>query len=191
MAGERGRWIRESLARPFLSSFRYWWRVLPRAEAQATLKEIKRTVLQEEDVAVDGSVQDIPFSLVQAHPELPRAVERYPKGLQSIHEEVEAEQRNLPPPDPNQSGFVKAWGERGFNHSWAYLKSMQTGDFTELLQKAAAAYPEDTALQNPNFAPKCFGLPEICTARLSTRWAKYRRNGQNKSWAAYPIRTCG
>jgi hypothetical protein len=161
--------------------FRAWWKILPRAEALTTLREIIDRVLEKPDSEVHGQVGPARFTstyaleifqsfdllseldqeraqqLVGAHPGLATALERYPKGLQSIEEEAEAERAKMPPCDPNQrGGFVMGGRQEDLDYGWALLEAEKTRDFSKPLEYAGARYREDSDSENPNNASKAF-----------------------------------
>jgi hypothetical protein len=166
----------------FLFFFRATWKILPAAEALATLREMIDRILREPDSGVNGRVGEARFTsthaiqlfesfdllweldreraqeLIETHPELARALERYPKGLLSMQEEAEAERRKMPPPDPKRRGGFIIGGSRpeDLDYGRALLGAQNTGDFTKPLEYAAARYREDANPDNRNSAPKAF-----------------------------------
>jgi hypothetical protein len=160
----------------FWNLLREHWRVLPIDEARATLTQTLDAILQKPDGDGTHSFSDIKLGgdhaasifrsfgllleldpgraeeLRLAHPELARALERYPKGWQSILEEAEAERARMPPPDPNRRSFVVAGGADGLQ----YAQALMAGDFELPLERALARYRDDTDATNPNLALKAF-----------------------------------
>ena len=165
----------------FRSLFRAWWKILPRAEALTPLREIIDRVLEKPDSGVHGQIGNARFTsihaleifqsfdllseldqecaqrVVGAHPELATALGRYPRGLQSIEEEAEAERAKMPARDPNQrGGFIMGGGQEDFDYGRVLIEALNTGDFAKPLEYAAARYRDDSDPENPNEAPKAF-----------------------------------
>lgn len=161
--------------------FRAWWKILPRAEALATLTEMIDQILITPDSGVNGQIQDAQFTsihalelfqyldlileldrdragpLIEAHPELAEASKRYPEGMRSIHQEAEDERAKMPPRDSNApGGFVMGGGPDDMDYGWALLRAEKTRDFSEPLKYAHSRYRQDIDVKNPNTASKAF-----------------------------------
>ena len=74
-----------------------------------------------------------------ANSELADALKRYPKGVQSLQEETRAEQAKLPPPDPNERGYIiMGSSQADFDYGHALLRAEETRDFSKPLEYAKA-----------------------------------------------------
>ncbi len=160
----------------FFPLFRQWWTILPRNEAFKLAKEIVHRILESPDSGVNGQIGDALFTsttaleifqifdvllaldpertheLVAKHLELGKALQRYPKGLESMEEE--AESAKMPPRGPNQRGCFIIGSD--MNYGRALLEADDTGDFNKLLEYAWNSYREDALSDDPNHAPKAF-----------------------------------
>lgn len=180
--------------------FQQWWKILPREEALATLREIVGRILENSDSEIRGQIGDARFTSCQAlhlfqsfdvlleldperaeqlavaHPELAAALERYPRGLQSIEEEAKVNSAKMPPREPNQRvGFGRMGGKKSLEYGWALFEAEKTGDFSKPLEYAAARYREDSDPKNPNMASKAFWLSGAMYQAIFYRMGKTSR----------------
>jgi hypothetical protein len=117
------------------------WRVLPIDEARATLTQTLDAILQKPDDGGTHQIMEVNLEsghaaaifryfgllleldprraeeLRLAHPELAQALERYPKGWESIMVEAEAKRSRMPP-DPNQRCYVISANVESGNTPW-------------------------------------------------------------------------
>ena len=160
--------------------FRDYGKVLPHAEAQAAVSEIVDALLARADSPVSGTVGQLVFTssrslelfqmwhlleleseradkVLAANPELAKSLTRYPKGMESLQEEVRAKQAKLPPPDAKKRGYIMAGSSQAdFDYGHALLNAEETTDFSEPLKYAEASYREDSDEKFPNRALKEF-----------------------------------
>jgi hypothetical protein len=98
-------------------------------------------------------------ALMGQHPELSKALERYPGGLQTMEEESKAECAWPRPHDTDEHrvfGGMGLGGRGKLEYGWALLRAEETRDFSEPLEYAIACYLEDRNARDPNQAPKAF-----------------------------------
>lgn len=152
------------------------WRALPREKAEALLDEIVDMIRSEPDQPTHSIYPRVQFveshaasqlfqvlnvlqaimpaervhALLRAYPELERAAEIYPLGIESVMAE--------PRPARSASGF--GFAMTGGDPAWqATVMSALRGDsdaVKNLLEDAHQALREDTDPGNPNLAPRVF-----------------------------------
>jgi hypothetical protein len=102
-------------------------------------------------------------SLVNSHEQLAAATRRYPNGLETMHEEVEAEtERRKAEGVTCGGGSGEAWGfvgdlkdyDREHERHRRLAEAARNGDFQTLIDDALETYKEDTSPTTRNYASK-------------------------------------
>jgi hypothetical protein len=90
--------------------------------------------------------------LIDSHGQLAAAARRYPNGLDTIHEELEAEmkRRQSTGEAGEGHGYAMAGDPSGFDRQLRLMDAARTGEFARSIEDALTTYDEDTR----NYAPK-------------------------------------
>ena len=164
----------------FVQLFAYSWKELPPEEAVAMAHMIVERAAEEPDAG--GSYRfsqgiqltsprqihlfqilhvlrhlDPPLaqSLIDSHDQLAMAARRYPNGLETIHEELQAEiERRKAEGATCEGGYILMGDPADFDRQRKLIDASRKGDFGTLIADAIEQYREDTSPENPNNAPK-------------------------------------
>ncbi|HEV2577273.1 MAG TPA: hypothetical protein VGU25_08680 [Acidobacteriaceae bacterium] len=96
-------------------------------------------------------------SLIDSHPQLALAARRYPNGLETFHQEMEAEtERRKAAGATCGGGFIFAGDPADFDRQRRLFEATHSGDFEPSIQDALEKYQQDTAPETRNHAPKAY-----------------------------------
>ena len=170
----------------FVGFFGHVWKELPPEEALTLARTIVDRAAKEPDTGTSaGYPNDIHFtslrqntlfqilhvllhldpalaeSLVGSHDQLALAARRYPKGLETMNEEMEAEaERRKADGAVCQGGTCGGYiltGDSGdFDRQRRIIDAARGGDFAPSIEDALEKYQQDTSPDAPNYAPKEF-----------------------------------
>ncbi len=170
----------------FIRFFQHRWKVLPAEEALAVVHEIVNTALEGPDLGTSSGYPDVHItssrarvffevlhilraldpalaeSLIASHEQLAAAAQRYPNGIETMHQEFErtAEERRKQLAASGETctgGFMMTGGDpRDIPRQKALLLAAQAGDYEPSLDYALELYHEDIDPDSPNQAPKAF-----------------------------------
>ena len=94
-------------------------------------------------------------SLIDAHDQLSAAARRYPDGLQTLHEEAEAEAaRRKAEGATCGGGFIFAGDPKDLPRQRRLMDATRNGDFGPSIEDAIEKYREDISPETRNYAPK-------------------------------------
>jgi hypothetical protein len=164
----------------FVQFFGHFWKELPAEEALAVSRVIVDRALEMPDIETSaGYANELHFSsarqntlfqilhvlrhldpelaqsLVGSHDQLAAGARRYPKGLETLHEEAEAEaERRKADGATCGGGYILAGDPRDFNRQRRLIDATRNGDFEPSIEDALEKYREDTSPDTRNYAPK-------------------------------------
>lgn len=96
-------------------------------------------------------------SLIGGHPQLALAARRYPNGLETFHQEMEAEtERRKAEGATCGGGFLFAGDSADLDRQRRLFDATRSGDFEPSIHDALEKYQQDTAPDTRNHAPKAF-----------------------------------
>ncbi len=96
-------------------------------------------------------------SLIDSHPQLALAARRYSNGLETLHQEMEAEaERRKAEGAACGGGFIFAGDPADFGRQRRLFDATHSGDFEPSIQDALEKYQQDTAPDTRNHAPKAY-----------------------------------
>jgi hypothetical protein len=98
-------------------------------------------------------------SLVDSHDQLAAAVRRYPNGLETMHEEMEAETKRREAEGANCEngmcgGYFLSGDPADFDRQREIIDAARGGNFAPAIEDGLDKYREDTSPDAPNYAPK-------------------------------------
>ncbi len=185
---------REGREEGFLGVFRSYWRSLPAKEARSLVREIVRVIEEKPDEDMDltydqergihftSSREHTFFHLFQLirqiHPamadgliadyqQLAAAIQRYPKGMDSVDEETEELYRKaIEAGEDDGLSFEMDKNSEMYKYLLALHRASISGNFEPTFEHALTLYRRDTDPENPNQAlqelwPSCFRFREI------------------------------
>jgi hypothetical protein len=164
----------------FVRQFGYCWKEFPPEEALQVAQTIVARATEEPDTEISaGYPNEIHFtssrqhtlflilhvlrhldpalaeSLIDSHDQLSAAARRYPNGLQTMHEEAEAEAtRRKAEGATCGGGFIFAGNPKDLPRQRRLMDATRSGDFGPSIEDAIEKYREDTSPETPNYAPK-------------------------------------
>jgi hypothetical protein len=170
----------------FVGLFGHLWKDFPPDEALSIARTLVDRAAQEPDfgtssgypheVHFTSSRQDALFqilhvlrhldpalaeSLVDSHDQLAAAVRRYPNGLETMHEEAEAETKRLEAEgatceDGTCGGYFLSGDPADFDRQRGIIDAARGGNFAPAIEDALDKHREDTSPESRNYAPKEF-----------------------------------
>ena len=169
------------MAHGFAHLFTRHWRILPEREARDVVREIAQWILDAPDRRMTSGFgggddqprfsstrqhalyqflsplqhldPDLTRALVADHSELAKAAARYPYGMDSVIEELEARAASAPPPSPSE----RAWSPDAFvylGHQAIPVAEAISTKFRSAFDRARDLYAADIAVDAPNEAPR-------------------------------------
>jgi len=164
----------------FVGLFAYSWKGLPADEALAVARMIVAQAAEEPDAGGSaGYPHGIHFtsprqntlfqilhvlrhldsalaqSLIDSHDQLAAGARRYPNGLETLHEEAEAEAKRLKADAAKcGGGYILMGDPRDFDRQRRLIDATRKGDFGPPIEDAIEQYREDTSPSAANYAPK-------------------------------------
>jgi len=165
----------------FVQLFGYHWNEFPAGEASAVARMIVDRAVAEVDAGTSsGYMNEVHFSsrrqntlfqilhvlrqldpalaqsLIDSHDQLAVAARRYPNGLETMREEVEAEtkRRIAEGASCTGGGCVLAGDPRDFGRQRRLIDAVHSGDFAHSMEDAIGKYQVDTSPATHNYAPK-------------------------------------
>jgi hypothetical protein len=162
----------------FVRLFGHHWQEFPDEEASAVALMIVDRVVTEPDTETSSGYNEINFSsrrqdilfqilhvlrhldpalaqsLVDSHDQLAVGARRYPNGLETMNEEVEAEAKRRKADGATCGGYVLAGDPCDFDRQRRLIDASRSGDFAQSIEDALGKYREDTSPATPNYAPK-------------------------------------
>lgn len=97
-------------------------------------------------------------SLIDSHDQLAAAAQRYPNGLETLHEEAQAEVERLKAEGTalggHRAGCVLTGAPKDFDRQIRLIDATRSGNFEPSLKDAIEKYQEDTSPAARNYAPK-------------------------------------
>ena len=183
---DSGMMLMGQLQNHFISLFQHRWTMLPAEEALAVVREIVHTALEQPDLGTSAGYPDVHItssrariffqvlhilrlldpalaeSILASHEQLAAAAQRYPNGIETVHQEFErtAEERRKQLAASGETctgGFIMTGGDpRDLTRQKALVLAAQAGDYGPALNYALELYREDTDPDSPNQAPKAF-----------------------------------
>jgi hypothetical protein len=100
-------------------------------------------------------------SLVDSHDQLAVAARRYPMGLETMHEEAEAEaerrkgeRATCEAGGGGGGGYILSGDPRDFDRQRQIIDAARNGDFATSIEDAHEKYRQDTSPDTPNYAPR-------------------------------------
>jgi hypothetical protein len=164
----------------FVRLFGHCWQEFPPEEALQVARTIVVRAIEEPDAGTSAGYPDeirftssrqhtlflilhvlrhfdpaLAQSLIDSHDQLFTAARRYPNGLQTMQEEVEAEAaRRKAEGATCGGGFIFAGDPKDFPHQRRLMDATRNGDFGPSIEDAIEKYREDTSPETRNYAPK-------------------------------------
>lgn len=164
----------------FVRAFGQHWKEFPVEEACAVVRMIVDRALAEPDGGTSAGYMnelhfsshrentlfqilhvlrhldpDLAQSLIDSHDQLAAGARRYPYGLETIHEEAEAEaKRRRESGEICGSGYIIGGDPKDFDAQRRLVDATRSGDFAQSIRDVVAKYREDTAPETRNYAPK-------------------------------------
>jgi hypothetical protein len=168
----------------FVGLFGHFWKDFPPDEALSIARTIVDRAAQEPDAGTSAGYsneihftsprQDTLFqilhvlrhldpalaqSLADSHDQLAVAARRYPNGLETMHEEVEAETKRREAEsaickDGTCGGYFLSGDPADFDRQRGIIDAARDGDFAPSIEDALEKYRQDTSPDAPNYAPK-------------------------------------
>jgi hypothetical protein len=164
----------------FVGLFASSWKGLPADEALAVARMIVAQAAEEPDAGgSSGYPHEIHFtsprqntlfqilhilrhldpalaqSLINSHDQLALAARRYPNGLETLHEEAEAEAKRLKADGATcEGGYILAGDPADFDRQRRLIDATRSGNFGPPIEDAIEKYREDTSPSTANYAPK-------------------------------------
>ncbi len=165
----------------FVQVFGRHWTELPADEASAVARMVVERAVSEPEAAMSaGYMIEVQFSstrqntlfqilhvlrrldpalaqsLLDSHDQLAVAARRYPNGLETMNEEVEAEvkRRQASGATCEGGGYILAGDPGDFDRQRRLIDAMRSGEFAQSIEDALEKYREDTSPDTRNYAPK-------------------------------------
>ena len=164
----------------FVHLFSFFWKELPPEEAIAVAHTIVERAAEEPDdggshrysneVEFTSPRQNTLFqilhvlrhldptlaeSLIDSHNQLAVAARRYPNGLETLNEEVQAEiERRKTDGATCEGGYILAGDPADFERQRRLIDATGSGEFAPSIEDAIEKYREDTLPETRNYAPK-------------------------------------
>ena len=167
----------------FVQVFGRHWTEFAAGEASAVARMVVERAVSEPDAAMSaGYMKEVQFrstrqntlfqilhvlrrldpalaqSLLDSYDQLAVAARRYPNGLETMNEEVEAEaKRRLASGATCESGGYILAGDPGdFDRQRRLVDAMRSGEFAQSIEDALEKYREDTSPDTRNYSPKAY-----------------------------------
>ena len=104
------------------------------------------------------------------------AARRYPMGLESMHEELEAEAERRKAERATceggscgRGGYILSGDPREFDRQRQIIDAARNGDFAPSIEDAQEKYRQDTSADAPNYAPREYWPSTVRSVRPSIR----------------------
>jgi hypothetical protein len=164
----------------FKGFFGSQWRLLSPDEAREIVLELVRKEMERPDEVTSAGYPDgiritsrrehtffellhvlrhldlsVAESLIAGHEQLAAAVQRFPKGRETMMEEAEERRRQMVAAGAScEGGFMMAGDPRDMPYMRSMIEASRSGDYEPAIGYALEKYREDTDAENPNEAPK-------------------------------------
>lgn len=171
----------------FISLFGYFWKDFPAEEALSIARTLVERAAEEPDTGISAGYPDgISFSsprqnsmfqilhvlrhldpalaqsLIDSYDQLAAAVRRYPNGIETMNEEVEAETKRREAERATckdgtcgtGGGYFLAGDPKDFDRQRRLIDAVRNGEFETVIEDALEKYGEDTTPESRNYAPK-------------------------------------
>jgi hypothetical protein len=165
----------------FVQLFARHWTEFPADEASAVAHMVVERAVSEPDAAITaGYMNEVRFSstrqntlfqilhvlrrldpalaqsLLDSHDQLAAAARRYPNGLETMNEEIEADvkRRQASGTTCESGGYILGGDPADFPRQRRLIDAMRSGEFAQAIEDALEKYREDTSPDTRNYAPK-------------------------------------
>lgn len=171
--------------RGFVGLFARFWKDLPPEEALSIARTIVDRAAGEPDEGVSAGYADtirftsprqntlfqilhvlrhlepaLAESLTHSNHQLATAARRYPYGIETMHEEAEAEAKRREVEgaacQEGTCGYLLTGDPGDFDRQRCIIDAARNGDFAPSIEDALNKYREDTSPETQNYAPKVF-----------------------------------
>jgi hypothetical protein len=164
----------------FVPLFAHFWKELPREEAIAVARTIVEKAAEEpeaenwgagypDEIRFTSPRQNTLFqilhvlrhldpalaqSLIDTNDQLAIAARRYPNGLETMNQELEAEVKRRKAGASREGGYILMGDPADFDRQRKLIDATRRGEFETLIVDAIEQYREDTSPETRNYAPK-------------------------------------
>lgn len=160
--------------------FTHFWKELPREEAIAVARTIVERAAEEpeaenwsarypDEIRFTSPRQNTVFqilhvlryldpalaqSLIDSNDQLAIAARRYPNGLETMKEELEAEVKRRKASATCEGGYILMGDPADFDRQRKLIDATRRGEFGTLIEDAIELYRKDISSETRNYAPK-------------------------------------